>query len=266
MADGHEREVEAVGVDLPADVDVLGIAGSSARDDRDVVEPVGPASRFEDADLDLSHLTSSGPWSQLLHTSDRWPLRHAVPPDCSHDTPGPPAAWLPPGPEQSGSPPRRSRRPSSGGGGRSEAGDSTSSTRQSSSIRVRAVAPQTVSPATSKNQTGNSPPGSPDAPSRPGTDQTPRGMRRRRRARCRETSKTRSTSAGLASSCGRRASAADHRGHHRVGRDGGHGGQRADHGHQGRVEGRPPLSPRGGRPSTTSSPGSSRPPGKAASP
>ena len=53
---GHERQLEAVGVDLPGDVDVLGIAGPPARDDGDVVEAVGPPTRLVDADLDLSHL------------------------------------------------------------------------------------------------------------------------------------------------------------------------------------------------------------------
>ena len=56
----HHGQVEAVGVDLPRDVDVLGVAGPPARDDRDVVEPVGPPSRLEDPDLDLSHCSPSG--------------------------------------------------------------------------------------------------------------------------------------------------------------------------------------------------------------
>ena len=50
----EERQVEAVGVDLPGDVDVLGVPGPPARDDGDVVEPVGLTPRLEDADLDLS--------------------------------------------------------------------------------------------------------------------------------------------------------------------------------------------------------------------
>ena len=39
----HQGQLEAEGVDLPRDVDVLGIAGAPARHDGDVVEPVGPA-------------------------------------------------------------------------------------------------------------------------------------------------------------------------------------------------------------------------------
>ncbi len=55
---GHERELEAVGVDLPADVDVLGVPGPPARHDGDVVEPVGPTSRLPEPDLDLCHVSS----------------------------------------------------------------------------------------------------------------------------------------------------------------------------------------------------------------
>ena len=52
----HERKLEAEGVDLPGDVDVLGIAGAPTGDDRDVVEAVRPTTRLADADLDLSHV------------------------------------------------------------------------------------------------------------------------------------------------------------------------------------------------------------------
>ena len=38
----QQRQLEAVGVDLPGDVDVLGVPGAPAGDDGDVVEPVGP--------------------------------------------------------------------------------------------------------------------------------------------------------------------------------------------------------------------------------
>ena len=54
MAAPSTRQLEAVGVDLPGDVDVLGVPGPPARDDGDVVEPVGLTSRLEDADLDFS--------------------------------------------------------------------------------------------------------------------------------------------------------------------------------------------------------------------
>ena len=40
-------------VELPRDVDVLGISRAAAGDDRDVVEPVGPATGLADADLDF---------------------------------------------------------------------------------------------------------------------------------------------------------------------------------------------------------------------
>ena len=41
----HERQIEAKRVDLPRDVDILGVARAPARDDRDVVEPVPRADR-----------------------------------------------------------------------------------------------------------------------------------------------------------------------------------------------------------------------------
>src|SRR5581483_8356510 len=53
----HQGEAELVGVDLPGDVDVLGVAGATARNDGDVVEPIRPAPRLADADLELSHNT-----------------------------------------------------------------------------------------------------------------------------------------------------------------------------------------------------------------
>ena len=65
----EERQVEAVRIDLPGDVDVLGIAGAPARHDGDVVEPVGLPSRLVDADLDLSHMFA------LRHSMG--PVRHS---------------------------------------------------------------------------------------------------------------------------------------------------------------------------------------------
>ena len=79
-------QLEPVGVDLPGDVDVLGVPGPPARDDGDVVEPVGPAPRLEDADLDLCHLVRPpafvGPVRlhhppACLRTQLRTPGRHA---------------------------------------------------------------------------------------------------------------------------------------------------------------------------------------------
>src|SRR6202034_4523007 len=51
----EEGQFEPVGVDLPGDDGVLGISGSAAGHDGDVIEPVGLTPRLEDTDLDLSH-------------------------------------------------------------------------------------------------------------------------------------------------------------------------------------------------------------------
>src|SRR5206468_11696364 len=51
----HQRQVEAVGVDLPRDVDVLGVACAAAGHNGDVVEAKRPPTRLADPDLDLSH-------------------------------------------------------------------------------------------------------------------------------------------------------------------------------------------------------------------
>ena len=48
-------QLEPVGVDLPGDADLLGVAGTPRRDDRDVVEGVGAAGPLGPADLDLGH-------------------------------------------------------------------------------------------------------------------------------------------------------------------------------------------------------------------
>ena len=49
------REVEVVGVDLPADRDLLGVARAARRHDGDVVEGIGPAAALAASDLDLGH-------------------------------------------------------------------------------------------------------------------------------------------------------------------------------------------------------------------
>ncbi len=49
-------EVEVERIDLPGDVDVLGVARAAAGDDGDVVEPVGSAAGLADADLDFHPL------------------------------------------------------------------------------------------------------------------------------------------------------------------------------------------------------------------
>lgn len=50
-----DRDVEVVGVDLPAHRDVLGVTGPAARDDGDIVEGVGASAPLAPADLDLGH-------------------------------------------------------------------------------------------------------------------------------------------------------------------------------------------------------------------
>ena len=52
---GDQRQLEAVGVDLPGDRDVLGVARAPGGHDGDVVEGIGPAAPLATADLDLSH-------------------------------------------------------------------------------------------------------------------------------------------------------------------------------------------------------------------
>jgi hypothetical protein len=49
----HHRQPERVGVDLPGDVDVVGISRSPGRDDRHLVEPVRAPGHLPLADLDL---------------------------------------------------------------------------------------------------------------------------------------------------------------------------------------------------------------------
>src|SRR4029453_10520136 len=51
----HHRQLEAEGVDLPGDVEVLRVPRPPAGADRVVVEPVGPPPRLPDPDLDLGH-------------------------------------------------------------------------------------------------------------------------------------------------------------------------------------------------------------------
>ena len=61
---GDHRHVEVVGVDLPADRDLLGVARAARRHDGDVVEGIGPAAALATADLDLGHrvtLSMAGP-------------------------------------------------------------------------------------------------------------------------------------------------------------------------------------------------------------
>ena len=52
---GHKGQVEAVGVDLPGDAYILGVAGPAGGDDGDVVESVRPPSGLAQPDLHLGH-------------------------------------------------------------------------------------------------------------------------------------------------------------------------------------------------------------------
>ncbi|GAA3088344.1 hypothetical protein GCM10020254_36280 [Streptomyces goshikiensis] len=52
----EEGQLEAVGVDLPGDRDLLRVPRTPARDDGDVVERVRPAAALAAPDLDLSHV------------------------------------------------------------------------------------------------------------------------------------------------------------------------------------------------------------------
>ena len=102
----HEGDLEAVGIDLPGDVDVLGVPGAPARDDGDVVEPVGLSPRFEDADLDLSQCARPpafvGPARLTNHTGVSLRLdceRRADAPTILHATPWVLVLRLDPGPD-----------------------------------------------------------------------------------------------------------------------------------------------------------------------
>ena len=160
----EERQLEAERVELPGDVDVLGVARPPARDDRDVVEAVGLPTRLVDPDLDLCH--------GALRFAVRSPAR-----------------------------PRRSPNLPARCVATSAVSAAAPTTRLHSSVRMRAVAPQTVSPATSKKKIGNVP-----SPSRS------RGVGRRHRsssedavgdaARRSRRRSTRSTSSGWATKRG----------------------------------------------------------------
>ena len=128
---GHERQLEPVRVDLPRDVHVLRVAGPSARDDRDVVEAVGAPDRT------CRCRSRFQPCGRLL-VARLIVVLH-------------PTARRPPAPSRPGV---ADLAPS---GVRHRTRPQTSSTARSSSTSTLAVAPQTVSPGSSKNQTGNDP-------------------------------------------------------------------------------------------------------------
>src|SRR5919112_1608449 len=55
---GHDRQLEAVGVDLPGHRHLLRVAGAAGRHDRDVVEGVGVPAALGLADLEFLHAAS----------------------------------------------------------------------------------------------------------------------------------------------------------------------------------------------------------------
>src|SRR5207244_481581 len=57
---GHHRDVEVKRVEIPGDVDILGIARTAAGNNGDVVAPVGPSPGLADADL-YFHVPSAVP-------------------------------------------------------------------------------------------------------------------------------------------------------------------------------------------------------------
>ena len=92
---GDDRHLEVVGIDLPVQGDLLGVARTPTRQHRDVVEGVGPAAPLASADLDLVHPhtligLAPDPRGRILtwptHTSIRvWPrLATRPPPPPSH--------------------------------------------------------------------------------------------------------------------------------------------------------------------------------------
>ena len=58
---GEERQLEAVGAEVPGDVDVVGVTRPPRGHDRDVVEPVGPTSLLSPSDLNFQLVAL--PWS-----------------------------------------------------------------------------------------------------------------------------------------------------------------------------------------------------------
>ena len=192
----QQRQLETVGVDLPGDVDVLGIPRPPAGDDGDVVQTVGLPPRLEDADLDLSHLFalrhSMGPVRLTVHTgmsiANAGPTRRRSTTLLSpHPGPGHPATPNP----TAGRSRRCWRRLIRPGRGRRSAARRGCGPSLPRSVRLpprrtrpgsRRAGSAVVSPVIVQRSSWKAP-----------------GSARSRS----ETSKTRSTSAGLATRCGR---------------------------------------------------------------
>src|SRR5204863_2969825 len=73
---GEHRELEPIGVDLPGDVHVVGVARPPRRNDRDLIEAVRPPSRLPRTDLEL-HATPP----------PRLPIAASSPPRRKRETP-----------------------------------------------------------------------------------------------------------------------------------------------------------------------------------
>ena len=120
-----EWQVELEGVDVPADIDIFRVTRAPARHDRNVVEPVGPSSRLPDADFDFHQVAPvvlSAKTSSLVGDSLAAPG-----PESAHHASR--VAQIPTGAEPGSEPVITTRRRN----------------------RIRAVAPHTVSPGSSKN-------------------------------------------------------------------------------------------------------------------
>ncbi len=77
---GQERQLDQVGPQLPADVDVLSVARAAGRHDRDVVESVGTPGLLAPPDLDLHCLLSPPEGMSSSRAKDIDPPGRAPPP------------------------------------------------------------------------------------------------------------------------------------------------------------------------------------------
>ena len=74
---GQDGQLEPVGVDLPVDADLLGVAGAPRRHDRHVVEGVRAARPLGPADLDLGH-AFAGPRGVVRRRSEAGEVKNVV--------------------------------------------------------------------------------------------------------------------------------------------------------------------------------------------
>ena len=182
----EHRQLELVGVDLPGDVDVSGSRVRRLGDDGDVVEPVGLSPDLKmpisiSATCPPSGIRGAG--TATVHTgmsiANAGPTRRRSPTLLARAvTPGRIRGFQPdPSPAPGG--PRRGR-PAPAGTGRGPAvSPAGRRTTRSSSWIIRAVAPQIISPSTSKNHTPNDPSALPGT-GLPGSSSVLRGRSRGR--------------------------------------------------------------------------------------